>query len=191
MQAVGRECLTCHQKVFSALDGNACAACDVAFHTDCAGGTKRCPKCSVDVSIAEAAEREQRGARESAVLQSGRNIYVGVVLFSSCLIAIDIAMIWYLELPLEHSIQVCVRTMLTVGLLLAMRHGRAWAAKALAAFSGLGILVCAGALVLLSINSSVRAAMVMAMMVLAIVTVGLTRPSLYAFIASRRTRFPR
>ena len=188
MQAAGRECLTCHQNVFSALDGNACAACDIAFHTSCAGGTKRCPKCGVDVTIAEAAEREQRGARESAVLQRGRNIYIGVVLFCGGLIAIDIAMIGYLELPLEHSIRVCGRTLITVALLLAMRNGKAWAAKALAAFAGLGILVSMGALVISSLSSFIRAAMVMAVVVLAIVTVGLTRPSLYAFIESRRTR---
>ena len=188
MQAAGRECLTCHQKIFSALDGNACAACDVAFHTRCAGGTKRCPKCGVDVTIAEAAEREQRGARESAVLRRGRNLYIGVALIFGSLIAIDIAMIWYLELPLEQSIRVCGRTLITVGLLIAMRNGKAGAAKALAAFSGLAIVLCVGALALSSLHSFVRAAMVMAVVVLAIVTVGLTRPSLYAFIESRRTR---
>jgi hypothetical protein len=79
MQAVGRECLLCNQRVSSAGQGFGCTRCDVVVHGVCAREanpsyreTKKhgapCPQCDVDLR----AEQRQRDAEDAQLRDATR-----------------------------------------------------------------------------------------------------------------------
>jgi len=75
MQAVGRTCATCDEKIRMATDGVACGSCRVAYHHACLSeGDGRCPKCRVRFGEVEEAQADRDAVRDSALVRRGRTM---------------------------------------------------------------------------------------------------------------------
>ncbi|MCB9619873.1 MAG: hypothetical protein H6724_10555 [Sandaracinus sp.] len=75
MQAVGRTCEACREKIRMAADGDACGTCRIAYHHACLPNDEgRCPKCRLRFGEAEEAQADRDAVRDSVLVRRGRTV---------------------------------------------------------------------------------------------------------------------
>jgi hypothetical protein len=139
MQAVGRGCDNCGEKIHSTLEGSACGACRVAFHHQCLEDPERCAECGVELGASEIAEENAHAARSWRLIQRGR-----ILVATSCLavFAAQSAANWITLSASTDDLQifkVLIRLTLLGGLLWMTFLGRPWARTLLAGLVLIGL----------------------------------------------------
>lgn len=76
MQAVGRTCATCDEKIRMAAEGVGCGSCRVAYHHTCLPDDDdgHCPKCRLRFGEAEEAQADRDAVRDSVLIRRGRTV---------------------------------------------------------------------------------------------------------------------
>jgi len=144
MQAVGRSCEECGEKIRSALEGDACGACRVAYHHECLEEPDDCPECGVPFGVREKASEDAAAAASWRLVQRGRTI-VGAA--CALIFAVHLGLNFFLlqlarfELEADVVAKVVVRVTLLGGLLWLTFAGRRWARVVLAGLMLIGLAV--------------------------------------------------